>query len=186
MRSNDCSIAHEPFCHHLIHLFSQLSALATMGLHVNKAGLAAANGINVEWLRNPSGDNLDSAKDRPLRADGPPPPSRSPSTSGRYLVSAMKQVSHEVASLGAALPHEVVAKAREVTSSKKSRKRHAQALNDTFTKEELEFYESNRGCAVHTTVMGRPAQAAAPLAAVRARDGARRGCSPDCDGCARR
>ena len=42
----------EPFCQYLVHLFSQLSALATMALHVNKAGLAASDkGVNVDLLR---------------------------------------------------------------------------------------------------------------------------------------
>ena len=45
----------EPFCQYLVHLFSQLSALATMALHVNKAGLAASDsGVNVDLLRERS------------------------------------------------------------------------------------------------------------------------------------
>ena len=38
VQDHSLTLDHEPFCHHLIHLFSQLSAMATMSLHVNKAG----------------------------------------------------------------------------------------------------------------------------------------------------
>ena len=50
VKSPDCDLTSEPFCHHLVHLFSQLSALATMELHVNKSGMASS-GIQMEWLR---------------------------------------------------------------------------------------------------------------------------------------
>ena len=44
--SDATNLAHEPFCRHLMHLFSQLSAMATLTLHVNKAGLGEANGVH--------------------------------------------------------------------------------------------------------------------------------------------
>jgi hypothetical protein len=118
VRSHACNLEHEPFCHHLVRLFSQLSALATMGLHVNKAGLATANGINVEWLK---GEEATGPRERKL--------DRSP--------TMMQQMSTRV---------------RDAISTKPKRRKRAAALNDSFTKEELEFYEQNRACAVHTTV----------------------------------
>lgn len=129
---HDTEIATEPFCRHLIHLFSQLSAMATMSLHVNKAGLEATSSVNLDWLRAPAGSAGESAlKDSEDSDNG---------SFAKSPVSGTRDSKAGSSSL------------REMTSTKPMRRRRAEALNDTFTKEELDFYEKNRGCAVHTTV----------------------------------
>ena len=118
--SKDLCIADEPFCRHLIRLFSQLSALATMSLHINKAGLqAAGNGVDLDWLRS-----QDSMLDEWTKHD-------------RSDVS------------GAGSP---MTRSASFTERRSRRRKHAEALKGVFTEEELNFYDQNRGCAVHTTV----------------------------------
>ena len=132
VQSHSLSIEHEPFCRHLVHLFSQLSAMAMMSLHVNKAGLAgAANGVNLDWLRSKDkGTDLEPDDIEMLDQD-------------EREVSLREDTRNHDRGGGASTP-----------SSKggRRRRRHAEALNDSFTKAELDFYDLNRGCAVHTTV----------------------------------
>ena len=130
VKSHDTNISSEPFCRHLVHLFSQLSAMATMSLHVNKAGLEATSSINLDWLRAPAG----SAAESDMLASG--------GHSDRAEAPGAQSITKSIRT----------SSIRHATSTKPMRKKRAQALNDTFTKEELDFYEKNRGCAVHTTV----------------------------------
>ena len=123
--SDATNLAHEPFCRHLMHLFSQLSAMATLTLHVNKAGLGEANGVHLEWLREPGA---------PAAAE-PPSVSREPS----------RRSSRSPATAAAA------ARLKSAVSTKPARRARAAALNDSFSEPELDFYDKNRGCAVHTT-----------------------------------
>ena len=92
------------------------------------AGLEETSGVNLEWLRAPgaANDKEEEEEEHDGRQDSTRSSARSPSF--------------------------IKAKAKKLTSTKKYRRKHAEALNDTFTKEELDFYEVNRGCAVHTTV----------------------------------
>ena len=64
VKDHSCDLTKEPFCRHLIHLFSQLSAMATMSLHVNKAGLANANDVSLEWLQEKDTPAPESAPKR--------------------------------------------------------------------------------------------------------------------------
>ena len=114
----------DPFCCHLIHLFSQLSAMATLSLHLQKAGLAESNDVNLEWL-----GSQDSSPSRPSEAEGETPATSAPEKERRSFKETM--VSHA-----------------------KARQKKAEALNSqwgNFSPAELEFYAA-KGRAVHTTV----------------------------------
>ena len=116
----------DPFCCHLIHLFSQLSAMATLSLHLQKAGLAESNDVNLEWL-----GSQDSSPSRPSEAEGETPATSASEKERRSFKETM-HISHA-----------------------KARQKKAEALNSqggNFSPAELEFYAKNRGCAVHTTV----------------------------------
>ena len=97
-----------------------------MGLHVNKAGLAEANDISLEWLRAPNGSPATGAG---MSAPDPALKERSSKSEHAQSPSGSFRLGH-----------------------RGERRRRAEALNETFTKEEIDFYEKNRGCAVHTTV----------------------------------
>ena len=97
--------------------------MATLTLHVNKAGLGEANGVHLEWLREPAASPAEPSVARePSRRS-----SRSPGTPS------------------------TAARLKSAVSTKPARRRRAAALNDSFSEDELDFYEKNRGCAVHTT-----------------------------------
>lgn len=170
VRSHAVDLSSEPFCCHLVHLFSQLSAMATMSLHVNNAGLAeTTGGVHLEWLRTPQTTSraflrttsmtrctADTSASRPLggtsaasesaelsaaalSADAIGPevtPGVSPG-SGRPLTPMVRLATAKDTAKDSAV--KVYSAVRDASSDKETRRRRAEALNDTFTQEELDF-----------------------------------------------